>query len=96
MAVRACGVLCCPVEALAPSPPCGGLGAELSALDTFAGIADNVQSVRMPRLKPRPPDPASPRGLAGSAALDMPGASVTRTPSPWGAWPQRHRGVRTG
>ena len=31
-----------------------------------------AQSVGAPRLEPRPLDPASPRGLAGSAALDRP------------------------
>ena len=72
MAVRACGVPYCPVEASAPSPLCCGLGAELSALDIFAKTAGSAQSVGAPRLEPRPLDPASPCGLAGSAALGMP------------------------
>ena len=70
--VRACGVPCCLAEASAPSRPCLGLSVELSALDTFAGTADNEQSVGAPCLEPRPLGPASPRWFAGSAALDTP------------------------
>ena len=70
--VRACGGPCCLVKASAPSPLCRSLGAELSALDTFAGIADNVRSVGAPRLEPRPLGPASLRELAGFVALGMP------------------------
>ena len=69
IAVRACGAPCCLVKASAPSPLCRSLGAELSALDTFAGIADNVRSVGAPRLEPRPLGPASLRGLVSSAVL---------------------------
>ena len=72
MAVRACGGPCCPVEALAPSPLCRGLGAGLSAPDTFVKTAGSAQNVGALRLEPRPLDPASSRGLASSAALDMP------------------------
>ena len=72
MAVKACGVPCYLAKASAPSPPYCGLGAEFSAPDIFARIADNARSVGAPRLEPRPLDPASPRGLASSAALDRP------------------------
>ena len=72
MAVRACGVLCCPVGASAPGPLCWGLGAEFSALGIFVGIADNVLSVRAPHLEPRPLGLASPRRLAGFAAPGRP------------------------
>ena len=72
MAVRACGGPCCPVEASAPSPLCRGLGAGLSVSDTFVKTAGSAQSVGALRLEPRPLDPASPRGLAGSAALGKP------------------------
>ena len=63
MAVRGCGAPCCLVEASAPSPLCCGLDVGSSALDIFAGIADNVLSVGAPRLKPHPLGLASPRGL---------------------------------
>ena len=69
---RACGGPCCPVEASAPSPLCRGLSAGLSAPDTFVETAGSAQSVGAPRLEPRPLDPASPHGLADSAALGMP------------------------
>ena len=72
MVVRACGVLCCPVEASAPSPLCRYLSAGLSAPDTFVKTAGSAWSVGAPRLEPRPLGPASPRGLAGSTALDRP------------------------
>ena len=72
MVVRACGGPCCPVEASAPSPLFRGLGAGLSALDTFVEIAGSVQSGGAPRLEPRPLGPASLRELAGFVALDMP------------------------
>ena len=36
------------------------------------GLLITLQSVGGPRLEPRPLDPASPHGLADSAALDMP------------------------
>ena len=72
MVAKACGVLYCPVEALAPSPPGGGLSAELFALDTFAGIVDNVRSVGAPCLESCPLYPTSPRELAGSAVLGRP------------------------
>ena len=72
MGARACGGPCCPVEALAPSPLCLGLGAELSAPDIFTGIADSVLSAGVPRLEPRLLGPASLRELAGFVALDMP------------------------
>ena len=43
-----------------------------SVLDIFAKTAGSAQSVGALRLEPRPLDPASPRGLAGSSALGMP------------------------
>ena len=72
MEVRACGGPYCPVEASAPSPLCRGLGAGLSVPDTFVETAGSTQSVGAPHLEPRQLDPASPRGLAGFAALSMP------------------------
>ena len=72
MAVGACGGPCCPVGASAPSPLCRGLGVGLSAPDTFVKTDGSTRSVGAPRLEPRPLDPASPRGLAGSAALSTP------------------------
>ena len=71
-ALRACGVLCCPIEALAPSPLCLGLGAELSAPDIFTGIADNVLSVGAPHLEPHPLGLMSPREVTGLAAPGRP------------------------
>ena len=50
---------------------CGGPCC-LSALDIFAKTAGSTQSAGVPRLEPHPLDPASLRGLAGSAALGMP------------------------
>ena len=49
---------------------------EVSAPDSLRLISSQkllvAQSVGVPRLEPRPLDPTSPRGLAGSAALDRP------------------------
>ena len=46
---------------------------EVSTLNSLPGIvtetAGSVPSVEAPRLESRPPDPASPRGLAGFGAL---------------------------
>ena len=72
MEVTASGGLYCPIEASAPSPLCRGLGAGLSAPDTFVEIAGSAQSGGAPRLEPRPLGPSSPRELAGSTALGMP------------------------
>ena len=81
MVVRACGGPCCPVEASVPSPLCRGLGAGLSAPDTFVKTAGSAQSVGAPRLEPRPLGPASLRELVGFVALGMPSALAIRTPS---------------
>ena len=72
MVVRACGVPCCHVEASAPGPLCRGLDVGSSALDIFAGIADNVLSVGAAHLKARLLGLTSPRGLVGFAAPDKP------------------------
>ena len=36
------------------------------------GVTGSAQSAGVPHLEPHPLDPASPRGLTGSAALGMP------------------------
>ena len=72
MAVKAYGILYCPVEALAPSPLRLGLVAGPSALDTFIRIVGSAQSGGAPCLEPHPLGPASLRELAGFVVLDMP------------------------
>ena len=39
-------------------------------LGIVAGTAGTMLSVGAPCVEPRPPDPVSPRGLAGSGGLD--------------------------
>ena len=72
MAVRACGVPCCPVEASAPGPLCCGLDTGSSMLGIFIGTADNVPSVGAAHLEPRLLGLMSPRALVGFVAPDKP------------------------